>query len=128
MRRLPLTVERKIAKSAVSAGANPILAEARRLVPTGDEFGGTLKRSLRKVVRSRKTADAMVSVVTRSGKRWTQKGMNAFYAGKVEFGVPAYGIPARPFMRTALRTQSAAAIQAISKKITERIHLLANGK
>lgn len=125
LRRLPLNIERNIARAAARAGASVVLKEARRTAPIGIENGGTLKRSLAIVMRSRRVADAMASVVTRSGKKWTPKGMNAWYAGKVEFGVPALGIPARPFMRNALRVKSQEAIQAMAKKITDNFTKLA---
>ena len=59
-------IEQKIAKQAVRAGANVIAKEARLLAPMG--LTGTLKRSIKVVARSKRTGDAVASVVTRSGK------------------------------------------------------------
>jgi len=114
--QIPIKFEKRIAKSAIRAGANVILKDARLRAP---QDTGTLKKSLRVVSRSRRVGDAVVSVVTRSGKKWTAKGMNAWYAGKVEFG--SKGIPARPFLRPALDSKAKEAIQAVSKMIIKKI-------
>lgn len=113
-------VERKIAKTAVRAGASVIAKEAKLNAPVGRT--GTLKRSIKVVARSKRTGDAVASVVTRSGRKWTARNMNAWYAGKVEFG--SKGIPARPFLRPALDTKGPEAIQAMSEKVQQRIALM----
>ena len=125
LKKLGRELETKIAKSAVRQGANVIAKQARINAPVGTT--GTLKRSIKVVARSKRVGDAVASVVTRSGKKWTPKGMNAWYAGKVEFGVPEYGIPARPFLRPALDTHGAEAVKAMSATIQKRIAKLAKG-
>ncbi len=111
--------EKRIAKSAVRAGANVILKDARLRAP---QRTGTLKKSLRVVARSKRVGDAVVSVVTRAGKKWTAKGMNAWYAPKVEYGTK--DTPARPFLRPALDTKAAEAIKAMSQMIQKKISAL----
>ena len=108
--------EKRIAKAAVRSGANVILKEARLRVP---ERSGALRKSLRVVARSRRVGDAVASVVTRSGKKWTSKGMNAWYAGKVEFG--SKKSPAQPFLRPALDTKAKQAIEAMKDMITKKL-------
>lgn len=122
LKRLGPDLERKIAKGAVRAGANVIAKEARLLVPFDD---GTLKRSIRVVTRSRRTGDAVASVVTRAGRRWRARGMDAWYAGLIEFGTKHRA--ATPFMRPALDSKAGEAIKAMSKYIQRRIHKLAGG-
>ncbi len=114
-------IEQKIAKQAVRAGANVIAKEARLLAPMG--LTGTLKRSIKVVARSKRTGDAVASVVTRSGKKYTLRNMNAWYAGMVEFGTSKN--PARPFLRPALDSKGPEAIKAISNKIVARIKKMA---
>jgi len=114
-------IEQKIAKQAVRAGANVIAKEARLLAPMG--VTGTLKRSIKVVARSKRTGDAVASVVTRSGKKYTFRNMNAWYAGMVEFGTSKN--PARPFLRPALDSKGPEAIKAISNKIVARIKKMA---
>ena len=120
LKKLGIDLERKIAKSGARAGANIVAKAAREKAP---QDSGTLKRSIKVVARSKRVGDAVVSVVTRSGKKWNSKGMNAWYAGKVEFGTEH--TPARPFMRPALDENGERIIKAMSAKIQERITKLA---
>lgn len=122
LKRLGRDLETKVAKSAVRAGANVIAKEARLNVP---EISGTLKRSIKVVTRSKRTGDAVASVVTRSGKKWQSKDMDAWYAPLVEFATKHRA--ATPFMRPALDSKGPEAIQAMSKKIQQRISKLAKG-
>ena len=119
LKQIPLKFQKRIAKSAVRAGANVILKEARQRVSVDR---GVLKKSLRVVSRSRRVGDAVASVVTRAGKKWQARGMDARYAGKVEFGTKTR--PATPFLRPALDTKAAEAIKAIAKMITKKIGAL----
>lgn len=119
LKRFPITVEKKIAKAAVRAGANVILKEARARVP---QDSGTLRKSLRLVARSKRVGNAVVSVVTRSGKKWNSRGMNAWYAGLVEFGTKFKR--AQPFMRPALDSKSNDAIKAMGDMIRKKIAAL----
>jgi len=123
LKNLGIELEKKIAKSAVRAGANVIAKQARLNAPVGRS--GTLRRSIKVVTRSKRTGDAVASVVTRSGKKWTKKGMNAWYAGKVEFGTKNKA--ARPFMRSALESKREEAIKRMSQVIQTRIAKLAKG-
>ena len=120
LKQLGPKFEKRIAKSAVRAGANVIAKEARLNVP---EDSGTLKKSIKVVARSKRVGDAVASVVTRSGKKWRSKGMDAWYAPLIEFGTK--NRPATPFLRTALDSKVAEAIKAMSKQIQKRIKKLA---
>lgn len=122
LRRLGPDLERKVAKGAARAGANVIAKEAIRLAPEDD---GTLKRSIKVVTRSQRVGDAVVSIVTRAGKRWQSKGMDAWYAGLIEFGTKFR--PATPFLRPAMDSKAPEALKAISAYIQKRIGKLAKG-
>jgi len=121
LKELGKDLEKKVAKSAVRQGANVIAKEARLNAPVGNS--GNLRRSIRVVARSRRVGDAVVSVVTRSGKKWQSRGMNAWYAGLVEFGTKNRA--ATPFIRPALDSKSAEAVKAMSLMIQKRISKLA---
>lgn len=123
LRKLGIDLERKIAKSAVRAGATVIAKQAILNAPSDE---GDLKKSIKVVTRSKRTGDAVASVVTRSGKKWSAKRMNAWYASMVEFGTEKSA--AQPFLRPALDVKGAEAIKAMSKKIQDRISKLSRGK
>ncbi len=126
LKALGRKLETRIAKAAVRAGATVIAKQARIYAPVGDT--GTLKRSIKVVTRSKRTGDAVASVVTRSGKRWTSRGMNAWYAGKVEFGAAGNNLAAKPFLRPALDSKGKEAVKKMSDVIQKRIAKLAKGK
>lgn len=134
LKAIGIEMERKIARSAVRAGAKVIADRARELAPEGspdDKWGknytpGTLRRSIQVVTRSQKTGDAVASVVTRSGKKWQAKQMDAWYAPLVEFGTEK--MQAQPFMRLALDSKYREAIQRMSEVIQKRIRKAAAGK
>ena len=121
LKRLGLDMERKIAKSAVRAGATVIAKEAKNNVPVES---GTLRNSIRVVTRSKRVGDAVASVVTRSGKKWRSKNMDAWYAPLIEFGTK--NRPATPFLRPALDVKGPEAIKKMSEVIQKRISKLAS--
>ena len=125
LKSLGIELETKIARSAVRAGAVVIKNRAVELAPMGSDgvADGTLKRSIQVVMRSKKVGDAVASVVTRSGEKWDAKGMNAKYAGKVEFGTKHRR--ATPFMRPALDSQGQTAVKRMSEVIQKRIAFFA---
>lgn len=122
LKQLGRDLEKKVAKSAVRAGATVIAKEARLHVPVES---GTLKNSIRVVTRSKRTGDAVASVVTRSGKKYRSKNMDAWYAPLVEFGTK--NMPAKPFLRPALDSKGGDAIKRMSEIIQKRIAKLAKG-
>ena len=122
LKKLGIDLERKVAKSAVRAGANVVAKEARRLVRVGKT--GILRRSIRVISRSRRQGDAVASVITRSGKKFQATKSDGWYAHFLEFGTIHNA--ARPFMRPAVDGKKAEAIQAMADKIAERIAKLAN--
>ncbi len=123
LKMLGRDLETKIAKSAVRAGAQVIRKEAMLNVPVES---GTLRNSIRVVTRSKRVGDAVASIVTRSGKKWQSKGMNAWYAPLVEFGTKHRS--ATPFLRPALDVKGQAAVKKMSETIQKRISKLAAGK
>lgn len=120
LKSLGIELETKIAKSAIRAAAVVVAKEAKLRAPAD---GGVLKNSIQVVTRSKRKGAAVASVVTRSGKRWNAKNMNAWYAGKVEFGT--IYVPARPFLRPALDVKGAAAVKRMSEVINKKITLFA---
>jgi len=125
LKSLGIELETKIARSAVRAGAVVIKDRAVELAPISEEEGhsGTLKRSIQVVMRSKKVGDAVASVVTRAGKKYNTKGMNAWYAGMIEFGTKHRR--ATPFMRPALDSQGQNAVKRMSEVIQKRIAFFA---
>jgi HK97 gp10 family phage protein len=120
LKQLGYDMEKKVAKSAVRAGAQVIRKEAMLNVPVES---GTLKKSIRVVTRSRRVGDAVASVVTRSGKKYQSNGMDAWYAPLVEFGTK--NRPATPFLRPALDSKGVEAVKKMSEVIQKRIAKLA---
>lgn len=91
-------VEKKIVTKSLREGAKVVLKEAKNNVPVRS---GTLKKSLALVAeRSRGTEKKVIKVGARATPRW--KG---YHGHLVEFGVPSRGIPARPFLRNAVRSK-----------------------
>lgn len=97
----------KITKKALRAGAKIILTEAQSKVPVKT---GKLRDSLK--ITSRKKGDRFSYAVGTSNNKNLFVG-KTFYAGFIEYGAPARGLPARPFMRPAFDAKSAEAVKAI---------------
>ena len=126
LKKVGIEFERKIARSAVRAGAKIIMEEAKRLAPVDPDGQQTLKKSIQVVTRSKRVGDAVVSVATRSGRKYAPKNMNAFYAPFLEFGTEHQ--PAQPFLRPALRKRTPSAIREMVKVIQRRLASLAKRK
>jgi HK97 gp10 family phage protein len=137
LKGLPLKIERNIMRSALVSGARIIADEAKANVPVKL---GRLKKSVRVSSRSKR---GMVEAKAKAG------GKKAFYANFVEFGTAAHAITAsagkllaftsksgkkiviksvyhtgavsKPFMRPAFDAKSAAAINAVAKKVKSRL-------
>lgn len=126
---LPAKVEKNILRSALRAGAKPVLAAAKAGVPVRS---GKLRDSLR-ITTSGKGGTARAAVTTR-----------LFYAKFVEYGTAAHEIVpqvrsalgfgsvvtekvehpgggARPFLRPALDGQKEAAVLAAAQQIKKRL-------
>lgn len=125
-------IRKNIMRAALRAGAAEIREEARRQVPSDT---GTLRRSIRVTTRA-KGGESSASVKAGNSQ--------AFYAHMVEFGTRSHtikpkktdalllpvgprrevahpGSRARPFMRPAADAAFSAAINAVQKKLRERL-------
>lgn len=130
--QLPAKIEANIMRSALAAGARVIGKEAKRNVPVRR---GGLRASIR--VSSR-LKNGKVTASVKAGNK------NAWYWRFVEFGTRPHDIKPKnrkslffagmnkeivhhpgarphPFMRPALDSQSAAAIQAVGEQIKKRL-------
>lgn len=130
--QLPAKMEANVIRSALRAGANVILEEAKQNVPVGD---GDLRKSIRVSTKSKR------GLVTASIKAGNKK---AWYWKFVEYGTAAHkiagrkggilsfggffgrsvshpGAQAKPFMRPALDTKSNEAIAAVGEAIKKRL-------
>lgn len=131
LQSLPIKLEKNVMRSALRAGANVIRNEARATAAFADQTG-KLRKSIR--VSTRATRGGVVQAKVSAG------GKRAFYAHFVEFGTAAHhifafpgrflafgggvykvvshpGTAARPFMRPALDSKRAAAVQAFGEKV-----------
>lgn len=133
LQTLPAKMEKNINRAGLRAGAAVLLAEVKQNIPVAS---GALRDSARITSRAR---GGSVSVSVKVGS------FNAWYAHLVEFGTRPHvitpknpggalqfggittrsaqhpGSRARPFMRPALDTKLPEAIDAITKKIRERL-------
>lgn len=132
MDQLPAKIESNIMRSALRAGANVVLKEARANVP---EKTGLLKSGL-KVSTSRKYGQ--VRAVVRAGGKHAyigkfveygtaahfikpKKAKSLFIAGLLRDGVQHPGAAPKPFMRPALDSQAQAALMAVGEAIKKRL-------
>lgn len=91
-------VEKKIVTKALREGAKIILKEWQDTIAVRT---GKLKKSLAVIsVRSRGSEKKVMKVGARATPRW-----GGYHGHLVEFGVPSRGIPARPALRTAVRSK-----------------------
>jgi len=119
LNQLPLEIQKRPLRSAVSAGAKVIVDEAKRLAPQGET--GNLRKALYRY-RSRSQSSRgqetfLVGVrkgkknyvdsaknrrLNRVGKKYTVEG-EAYYWRFIEFGTSK--MPARPFLRPAFESK-----------------------
>lgn len=129
---LPVKVERNILRAALRAGANQFKAAARVNVPVDE---GDLRDSIRVSVRSK--GGTVYGSVKAGGKKaphwhWVEFGTARHkikakqehalsFSGVAVAEVDHPGARAKPYMRPAFDTASAAAIAAVAAKIYERL-------
>jgi HK97 gp10 family phage protein len=147
LKLLPKNIERNIMRSALRYGARVIANEAKKNITTEDT--GALKRSIRTSSRSQR--GTVFAYARAGGKRsGAKKDQAAFYAAFIEYGSAAHeikakkapllsfvardgrrvltkfipdhpGIKARPFMRPAFDAKADAAVEAVAKRIRQRL-------
>lgn len=155
---LSADVQRNVVRAAVGAGAREIVKEARLRAPRAEAAHwrakgkkvppGTLAKAIA-AGRSRSESQPgreIWRVFVRHGKKEQARGLDAFYAGWVEFGhyyVPPGGkggvggslsqrrklrtlssarfVPGKPFMRSAFESKKAAAVQAMVDRLKQRL-------
>ena len=130
--QLPAKIEANIMRSAMRAGANVILKEARANVP---EKTGLLRAGLKVSTRSRR---GVVTATIRAGGKHAyigkfveygtaahfikpKKAKSLFIAGIMRNGVDHPGAAPKPFMRPALDSQAGAALEAVGEAIKKRL-------
>lgn len=129
LRRLPAQLAKKTLAAALRDAAEPILDEARRLAPVGQESKGRvrlrttqrgkvtishygkLKPSLRIATVPDRLTPHSASVVVTAGK--------AFWGMFVEFGTRF--MAAKPFLRPAFEAKKMEALNRLGKALGERI-------
>lgn len=132
LKELPAKIEGNIMRGAVRAGAKVMEARAKELVPVDD---GDLRDSIKVSTKSKR---GRVSATVRAG------GKKAFYAHMVEFGTARHfikprkrkslffaglarevvdhpGASPKPFMRPALDSGQAEAVNAAADYIRKRL-------
>lgn len=156
MQSLAADVQNRIARAAVGAAARVVAGEARLRAPRAEAAHwrskgvkvppGTLARAIT-AARSRiesAPGREVWRVFARHGKKQQAKGLDAFYAGWVEFGhyyVPRKGklgaslqlrrklrqmssavfVPGRPFLRPAFDAKKEAALAAMVDQLKQRL-------
>ena len=103
-------IGRRVMRKAVNAGANPIVKEARALVPRRT---GLLRKSIGKRVRTYKPRTVIAIIGIRKGFA-TPTANPRKYAHLVEFGTQR--TRAKPFLRPAVKSQAHAAFAVMRSK------------
>lgn len=146
LQQLPLKLEKNILRSALRAGARVIADEAKRNVPVKN---GKLKASIRTGSNiSKGNVEAYARAGGKSSGKGKDK--SAFYAQFVEYGTAAHiikagktkpvliftardgkkiettqvshpGAVAKPFLRPALDSKGKQAVEAVNKRIRDRL-------
>lgn len=120
MKALGSDVAKKVARSATNAAAQTIKKPAIAKAPSDT---GNLKKNIivRRIPETKLTSEHIVTV--RQGKlteKQKSKGLqDAFYARFVEFGTVKMG--PRPFLRPAFDENKTKAVDAMVKRIKQRI-------
>ena len=115
--RLGDGVKKKVGRSAVNAGALPVVQAARREVPVDD---GTLRRSIGKKAKAYPNISTAVAYI---GARITGRS-RGYHAHLVEQGhIASDGsfVPGNPWLKRAVASSSDAAFERMSRKLFEQI-------
>lgn len=125
----------KVVRKAVRAGANVVLAEAKKNASgmVGGEMGALLARKLQlHVFKKQKPRSYGIATWLKSGELdflWvTQDSTTEYIPAAIEFGHngPALSgggrfVAAIPFMRTAIESKKSAAIKAVARTFKKEI-------
>lgn len=135
--RLPIEVQDRPLKSAVSAAAKIVQDEVHRRAPLG-ATGNLRKAVYRTRSRSRSAVGKETYIIgirqgkakyantkfnrskNRVGKTYKTQG-EAYYWRFIEFGRPNQGVAARPFIRPAFEAKRTEAITKFSEKMKQAI-------
>jgi HK97 gp10 family phage protein len=125
MKSLPVNLARNGLRAAVNAGAEVIRKDAVSRVPV---LTGRLKKAIyKKQIRElSNNVQQTFFVGARSGKKYKKANKDAYYWRFLEFGTSK--MPAKPFLRPAFDAKKRQAVDAIGRKLKERIDKLAVGK
>ncbi|MEO6147018.1 MAG: HK97-gp10 family putative phage morphogenesis protein [Sulfuriferula sp.] len=134
LKELPDRIAKNALRASVYAGAVVIKDEAKQRAPNytgpvsqGHPPPGTLKRSIIMKQIPEKSGQYFQTfyVLVRHGKKYQKQGkkgnlsQDAFYWRFIEFGTAK--MAAQPFMRPAFEARKQAALDAIQKKLLQRI-------
>jgi len=111
--RLPQAVRQRVLRAALRAGAKIIVRQAKALAPVDS---GALKKHIRARANrkgKRGCVDISIGVFARKGQDYP------YYWRFLELGT--CNLSARPFLRPALDNQQIQVIEAIRKKLKQRI-------
>ena len=130
LRQFPEKVERKVLRKAMRTAFKTTLDRAKALVPVRS---GALKRSLK--LRSRRGGRRKIAFAIFTGDRArlgvserTKAGRaRGYYPAAIEFGWNARGrsVPARPWMRTALKESEAQVFEKLRRELWTGIQKVA---
>lgn len=110
LNQLPLRARSSVLRGALNKAADPIVKEARALVPVDTGLG---KKSIRKRASTPRAANGFNAVVTIG---FLQR---AFYLRFIELGTSK--IPAKPFLRPAFDNNIKAAMEMFRQELRARI-------
>lgn len=125
LKEMPVKLSKNGLRAAVNAGAEVIRKDAVSRVPVDT---GRLKKSIYKKQIREKSNNVQQTffVGARNGKKYRATNKDAYYWRFLEFGTSK--LPAKPFLRPAFDTKKTQAVEAIAKKLKERIDKYAGEK
>ena len=125
LKEMPIKLAKNGLRAAVNAGAEVIRKDAVTRVPV---LTGRLKKAIyKKQIRElSNNVQQTFFVGARNGKKYKKADKDAYYWRFLEFGTSK--LPARPFLRPAFDTKKSQAVDAMAKKLKERIDKYAGEK
>lgn len=125
LKEMPVKLARNGLRAAVNAGAEVIRKDAASRVPVDTR---RLKKAIYKKQIREKSNNVQQTffVGARNGKKYRKADKDAYYWRFLEFGTSK--LPARPFLRPAFDTKKSEAVDAMARKLKERIDKYAGEK